>query len=109
MCSLCNEAGIEYDDTKMKYMAVGEPTEAALKVLVEKMGIPTSADVVSFRYVFITQDHHAVNTMKKNPSTRCSVASRFWQDRYDVLATLEFSRTRKSMSVICAPKVRSDE
>lgn len=50
-----------------------------------------------------------MNTMKKNPSTRCCVASRFWQDRYDILATLEFSRTRKSMSVICAPKVLNDD
>ena len=47
--------------------------------------------------------------MKKNPSTRCSIASHFWQDRYDTLATLEFTRTRKSMSVICAPKVRENE
>ena len=37
---------MEYDDAKMKYIAVGEPTEAALKILVEKMGIPTSADIV---------------------------------------------------------------
>ena len=47
--------------------------------------------------------------MKKNPSTRCSIVSHFWQDRYDILATLEFTRTRKSMSVICAPKVRENE
>ena len=30
----------------MKYRAVGEPTEAALQILVEKMGLPASADVV---------------------------------------------------------------
>ena len=43
---MCNEASVEYDDVKMKYVAVGEPTEAALKVLTEKMGIPSSADIV---------------------------------------------------------------
>ena len=43
---LCNESGVEYDDVKMKYMAVGEPTEAALKILVEKLGLPASAEVV---------------------------------------------------------------
>lgn len=32
---------------KMKYRAIGEPTEAALQVLVEKMGLPASADVVN--------------------------------------------------------------
>ena len=46
VCALCNEASVEYDDAKMKYVAVGEPTEAALKVLAEKMGIPSSADIV---------------------------------------------------------------
>ena len=49
---LCNESGVEYDDVKMKYMAVGEPTEAALKILVEKMGLPASADVVRMSYSF---------------------------------------------------------
>ena len=47
----------------------------------------------------------AVNAMKQNPSSRCQIATQYWKDRYDVLATLEFSRSRKSMSVICAPKV----
>lgn len=42
---------------------------------------------------------------KKNPSQRCCIASNYWKSKYDVKATLEFSRTRKSMSVICAPKV----
>ena len=50
---------------------------------------------------------HAINVMKQMPSTRCQIASRYWKDRYDVLATLEFTRTRKSMSVICAPKVQT--
>ena len=46
-----------------------------------------------------------MNAMKQNPSMRCQIATRYWRDRYDVLATLEFTRSRKSMSVICAPKV----
>lgn len=46
VCALCSDSAVEYDDAKMKYRAVGEPTEAALKVLVEKLGLPTSANVV---------------------------------------------------------------
>ena len=46
---------------------------------------------------------------KKNPSQRCCIASNYWKSKYDVKATLEFSRTRKSMSVICAPKVGRGE
>ena len=38
VCALCNQAVIRYVDGK--YERVGEPTEAALKVLVEKIGLP---------------------------------------------------------------------
>lgn len=105
MCALCSESGVEYDEEKMKYKAVGEPTEAALQVLVEKLGLPVSAGVVGKDGGSDPQDSHALAVMRKTPSSRCCIASRFWKDKYDVLATLEFNRTRKSMSVICAPKV----
>jgi hypothetical protein len=36
--TLCNDATIKYSEGK--YKRIGEPTEAALKVLVEKIGIP---------------------------------------------------------------------
>ena len=105
ICAMCNEASIHYDAKQKRFQAVGEPTEAALKIVVEKLGLPASANVVSDVVLRDVKDAHAVSTMRKNPSTRCSVATRFWCDRYDTLATLEFTRTRKSMSVICAPKV----
>lgn len=38
ICALCNDAGIHFDGRLFR--ATGLPTEAALKVLVEKMGIP---------------------------------------------------------------------
>ena len=41
VCALCNQAVIRYVDGK--YERVGEPTEAALKVLVEKIGLPGKA------------------------------------------------------------------
>lgn len=38
ICSICNDAGVFYEGKLFR--ATGLPTEAALKVLVEKMGIP---------------------------------------------------------------------
>lgn len=38
ICAICNDAGI-YSDGRL-FRATGLPTEAALKVLVEKMGVP---------------------------------------------------------------------
>ncbi|MCO5568310.1 hypothetical protein L7F22_022009 [Adiantum nelumboides] len=37
VCSVCNDAGIQFKDTR--YIASGMPTEAALLVLVEKLGL----------------------------------------------------------------------
>ena len=37
VCAVCNDAHIEYKDGR--YHAVGAPTEAALVVLVEKLGV----------------------------------------------------------------------
>ena len=106
VCALCNDAAIEFDEQKMRFKAVGEPTEAALQVLVEKLGLPANADVVNAAEMNEWKDMHAVNAMKQNPALRCQIATRYWRDHYDVLATLEFTRSRKSMSVICAPKVQ---
>ena len=38
VCTMCNDAEITFKDGQ--YTRVGEPTEAALKVLVEKLGMP---------------------------------------------------------------------
>ena len=44
MCALCNQAVILYKDGK--YERVGEPTEAALKVLIGHMGDPSSQELL---------------------------------------------------------------
>ena len=80
VCTLCNDAEIGYADGA--YTRVGEPTEAALKVLVEKIGDPDAPQ----------------------PSTAEQAADHYGSLRgaeWTKLATLEFSRTRKSMSVLC--------
>ena len=84
MCSLCNESMIEFDEETQRYVRVGEPTEAALKILVEKIGHPdvdTSARQSDPGSVVQAVNSHYINAVKK-------------------LETLEFSRDRKSMSVL---------
>ena len=61
---------------------MGEPTEAALRVLVEKLGLPGAPP----------------------PHNITAAASHYcglYAASFTKLATLEFSRTRKSMSVLC--------
>ncbi len=79
VCALCNEARIVYQDGK--YDRIGEPTEAALKVLVEKLPIPGMARAA-------------------DPFVACNQYNSYWEQKYSKLATLEFSRDRKSMSVL---------
>lgn len=40
ICAVCNDAKIVYDAKEGSFSRVGEPTEAALSVLVEKLGVP---------------------------------------------------------------------
>ena len=80
VCALCNQAVIHYDDGK--YERVGEPTEAALKVLVEKIGVDGEGK-------------------SSDPAAMCSQASAYWSKAYPQQAVLEFSRDRKSMSTLC--------
>jgi len=87
ICTLCNEAMIAYKEGA--FVRIGEPTEAALKVLVEKMAL----------------------TGDKGPSNDVEKAGYFGnliKGKYDLEATLEFSRERKSMSVLCKPKDNGD-
>lgn len=76
VCSICNDADVVLND-EGKYKHVGAPTEAALKVLVEKL-MPRSV------------------TDKNVPlPANVEIAARLSH-----VATLEFTRDRKSMSVI---------
>jgi Ca2+-transporting ATPase len=79
ICALCNDASIRYDQDEKKYVRAGEPTEAALRVLVEKMGAPEGADTKS-------RESFGVNA--------------YISAQHSKTAVLEFSRGRKSMSVL---------
>ncbi|KAK9470643.1 uncharacterized protein V1510DRAFT_249886 [Dipodascopsis tothii] len=72
VASLCNDSQIERDPATGAYSHVGEPTEAALRVLVEKLGHPAAA----------------------------ADANAAYQADFVRAATFEFSRDRKSMSVL---------
>eukprot|EP00736_Rhodelphis_marinus_P006743 Rmarinus@m.20064 len=81
VAALCNEAGISYRNGA--YVRTGEPTEAALRVLVEKLGIPDSS-VAPF----------------ESEAEECRRCNSYWSGLYEKMATLEFSRDRKSMGVL---------
>eukprot|EP00571_Detonula_confervacea_P003691 CAMPEP_0172316184 /NCGR_PEP_ID=MMETSP1058-20130122/27495_1 /TAXON_ID=83371 /ORGANISM="Detonula confervacea, Strain CCMP 353" /LENGTH=1046 /DNA_ID=CAMNT_0013030441 /DNA_START=54 /DNA_END=3194 /DNA_ORIENTATION=+ len=92
VASLCNSSSIEYDSKASKYVRVGEPTEASLKVLVEKIGLPDSADQKSL-----------LAKRSSDPVNTAHFVNDFWGGKAKTLSTLEFDRDRKSMSVITKP------
>ena len=78
--SLCNESKLLWE--KDKVTRTGLPTEAALKVLAEKVGLVDKSFKSVERKTNVEQyNKHIVQDFKK-------------------LATLEFSRDRKSMSIL---------
>jgi Ca2+ transporting ATPase len=78
ICSLCNESSVEY--VNGTYNKIGEPTETALVVLVEKLNV-TNAKVE--------------NLSKEARALACNKDIRKDNEK---LLTLEFTRDRKSMS-----------
>mmetsp|Transcript_20925 Transcript_20925/g.53619 ORF Transcript_20925/g.53619 Transcript_20925/m.53619 type:complete len:1079 (+) Transcript_20925:201-3437(+) len=89
ICAVCNDSKVVY--TKGQYTAVGAPTEAALAVLVEKLGLPDSAEAEAL-----------ARARRAEPAGNELGCCRHLTDRNHVVATLEFDRDRKSMSVLSA-------
>ncbi|KAK0558180.1 hypothetical protein OC844_005348 [Tilletia horrida] len=113
VCSLCNDASIAYNPSSSSsssssagsrsttlsypptasstaaYSAVGQPTEAALKVLVEKL------------------QHHdeGVNARlhRLGAQQRCNAVNEAYAHTWRRVLTLEFTRERKSMGVLVVP------
>ncbi|KIZ04315.1 calcium-transporting ATPase, endoplasmic reticulum-type [Monoraphidium neglectum] len=88
VCAECNESRIECKGGAFK--AVGAPTEAALKVLAEKLGLPD-------RVATDALVRQRLNDPEAHPEPICAHIC----GRLQRLALLEFDRDRKSMSVIC--------
>ncbi|CAH8386660.1 unnamed protein product [Eruca vesicaria subsp. sativa] len=81
IAAICNDANVEKSDNQ--FVTRGMPTEAALKVLGEKMGFPEGSTKAS--------------TLADGDVLRCC---RLWSELEQRLATLEFDRDRKSMGVM---------
>ena len=86
VAALCNEAQLAYDSKNSTFSNVGEPTEGALRALVEKIGSPDLA---------FNQKRSILSTQEK-----LHYASKFYENQSPLQATYEFSRDRKSMSVL---------
>lgn len=82
IATMCNDAEIVYKNGEFE--RVGEPTEAALKVLVEKLGV---AEVER-----LTESVDLASQYGKH-----------WASQYSCLSKLEFNRDRKSMSALVRP------
>ncbi|CAI5524933.1 unnamed protein product [Closterium sp. Naga37s-1] len=89
--ALCNDSSITA--TKGRYACSGMPTEAALKVLAEKLGVPSVEQQARIE---------AARKASGEEGALC-VASTYWEQRWARLCTLEFDRLRKSMSVLVTP------
>lgn len=87
VCALCNDSSLQYNSQAKQTTRIGEATEAALRVLTEKIGLP---DV---------KEHIGLASL--DPSARVLACNKYWQSLFKRDATLEFSRDRKSMSVYC--------
>jgi Ca2+ transporting ATPase len=86
IAAVCNDAGLSYDATTGSFSNIGEPTEAALRVLVEKLG--TGQEKLDAQ----------INVMP--PHERLDAVNTYYETISPRVTTFEFSRDRKSMSVL---------
>jgi len=89
-CALCNDSAVDFNASKGVYEKVGEATETALTVLVEKLNV------------------FGKNLNSLSASQKCSAVNSQIKAMYEKRHTLEFSRDRKSMSVFVEEKSSGD-
>lgn len=92
VAALCNDSRLAFDAKTGMFSNVGEPTEGALRVLAEKIGTPEVA---------LNQ-----KTQSLPVGQRLHHASKYYEDLNPLVAIYEFSRDRKSMSVLVGPENR---
>ena len=86
VAALCNDSQLTFDTKNGTYSSVGEPTEGALRVLAEKIGSPE-----------IDFNLHSIRLPRQD---KMHCVTKYYEERNPRLATYEFSRDRKSMSVL---------
>ncbi|KAL8874280.1 MAG: hypothetical protein Q9174_000360 [Haloplaca sp. 1 TL-2023] len=86
VAALCNESRLSYDARNGTFSNIGEPTEGALRALVEKIGTPE---------VSLNQQKDGMAIQERLHRT-----SKYYEDLNPLVAIYEFSRDRKSMSVL---------
>ncbi|KXT00076.1 hypothetical protein AC578_5807 [Pseudocercospora eumusae] len=86
VAAVCNDAELAFDNKTSTFLNVGEPTEGALRVLAEKVGTPDNS-------------YNSQRGTLKAEQKR-DFASKYYDSKAKKLRTYEFSRDRKSMSVL---------
>jgi len=85
IAAICNDSSLDYNESKKCYEKIGEATETALTVLVEKMNV------------------YGTNKSGLSPQDKAMCCNNVIRQKFSKEFTLEFSRDRKSMSVYVAP------
>merc|ERR1712142_521985 len=85
IAALCNDSALDFNESKKCYEKVGEATETALVVLAEKMNVV------------------GVDKTGLTPKVAATCVSDVMKKEFVKDLTLEFSRDRKSMSVMLTP------
>jgi Ca2+-transporting ATPase len=109
VCSLCNDAELFYADGT--FQRTGEPTEAACKALAEKLGLAATSAATAAASKDSSATEAAYEALldadgtNSDPSHYCNRASAAAVAAWTRVATLEFNRDRKTMSVLVCPAV----
>jgi Ca2+ transporting ATPase len=86
VAAICNESALSIDTKSGQYSIVGEPTEGALRVLVEKLGTP--------------DEKYNAKRSEASRNDGLHFNSSYYEKNNAKISTFEFSRDRKSMSVL---------